>query len=275
MRCTETSVATAGDVNGDGYSDIIVGAPGEASYAGSVYAYYGGPDSLDTTAGWEEYSGVEGSAYGFSVGSAGDVNGDGYGDVIVGAPSWDNGQSNEGAAWVYLGAAAGLNTTSQWTQESNQVDGSFGWSVGRAGDVDGDGYDDIIVGAPYFDNGETNEGAAWVFLGSNTGVRLAPDWFIESDQAYADLGFAVGTGGDVNGDGLSDVIVSAPYWMDGEEDEGAVWVYHGSSADFDTTPDRYIQLNAAETGFGYSLGTAGDVNRDGYSDVIVGAPGLG
>ena len=266
------SVATAGDVNGDGYSDIIIGAPGDATYAGSVFAYYGGPDSLEETAGWSKASNQGYAHYSHSVASAGDVNADGYADIIVGAPEWDDGQAAEGGAWVYLGSATGLESAPDWYKQSDQAGAYFGWSVGKAGDVNGDGYDDVIVGTPYYDFPEENEGLAGVYLGSRFGVESAPAWYKDSDQEDANFGYAVGTAGDVNGDGYSDVIVGAPMWTDGQTNEGGAWVYHGWDGGVHTAPDWYAQSNSTGAQFGTSLGTAGDINCDGSSDVIIGAP---
>ena len=86
--------------------------------------------------------------------TAGDVNGDGFSDVIVGAYRYDNEQGNEGRAFVYQGSAAGLANFPDWTAESNQPGAQFGVSVGTAGDVNGDGYSDVMVGAPLYDNGQ-------------------------------------------------------------------------------------------------------------------------
>ncbi|SDH39239.1 Repeat domain-containing protein [Dyadobacter soli] len=102
---------------------------------------------------------------GFSVSSAGDVDGDGYSDVIAGAPEYDKGQDNEGAAFVYRGHASGLTLTAV-TLESNQVGAQVGYSVSTAGDFNGDGFSDVIVGIPYYDGGQVDQGAAKLYLGS-------------------------------------------------------------------------------------------------------------
>ena len=117
--------------------------------------------------------------------TAGDVNGDGYADVIVGAPNYDNGQTDEGRAFVYHGSASGLSTTANWTAESDQASAYFGYSVATAGDVNGDGYADVIVGAPNYDNGQTDEGRAFVYHGSASGLSTTANWTAESDQASA------------------------------------------------------------------------------------------
>ena len=118
----------------------------------------------------------QGSAFfGYSVSTAGDVNWDGYSDVIVGAYGYDNGESNEGRAFVYHGSSTGLSTTLDWTGESNQANACFGISVSTAGDVNGDGYSDVIVGANGYDNGETNEGCAFVYYGIASGIEEVTD----------------------------------------------------------------------------------------------------
>jgi hypothetical protein len=266
------AVATAGDVNGDGYSDLIVGAPGDASQAGTAFVYYGSPGALSETAQWTERSGQELAKFGWSVGTAGDVNGDGYADIIVGTPYWDDGQTDEGAAWIYCGSATGLPAHSCWYEASDQATAWFGYAVGTAGDVNGDGYDDIVVGAPLYDNPESNEGAAWVYEGSISGVSHSSSWFKDSDQAGAELGCAVGTAGDVNGDGYSDIVVGAPFTSHGQSKEGVAWLYLGSSSGLNEVPAWHGEGDDADGMFGAAVGTAGDVNGDGYSDVIVGSP---
>jgi hypothetical protein len=156
------------------------------------------------------------------------VNGDGYDDVIVGAPMYYNGQVDEGATVVYHGSSSGLSLAPNWLVESNQSMAVFGWSVGTAGDVNGDGYDDVIVGAPDYTNDQDEEGAAVVYHGSVSGLSLTPNWGDEGDHAGSQFAFSVGTAGDVNGDGFSDVIIGAPTYDNGQEDEGAAAVYHGS-----------------------------------------------
>jgi FG-GAP repeat/FG-GAP-like repeat len=268
------SVATAGDVNGDGYSDLIVGSIGfdnPQTDEGRAFVYQGSPGGLDTTPEWTGESDQAEAFFGFGVGTAGDVNGDGYSDVIVSAYRYDNGESNEGRVFVYLGSSAGLATAPAWTVESNQADSGFGISVGTAGDVNGDGYSDVIIGAHLYDNGQTNEGKLFVYHGSPAGLATLPAWTAESDQAGASLGFPLGTAGDVNGDGYSDIVAGAQSYDNGRTDEGAAFVYHGSASGLGLAPAWTAESDQESAFFGSATATAGDVNGDGYSDVIIGA----
>jgi hypothetical protein len=269
------SVATAGDVNGDGYADVIVG---EYRYdtatdvdAGRAYVYHGSAGGLASTSIWAVESDQQSAQFGWAVSTAGDVNGDGYADVIVGAPYYDNGQDGEGRAFVYHGSSSGVSTTPTWSAEGNQTYAIYGTSVETAGDVNGDGYSDIVVGAPHYDNGQEAEGRAYVYLGSAAGVAASPSWLMEGDLDFADFGRSVATAGDVNGDGYADVIVGATEFENGEGFEGGAFVYHGSASGLSQTASWSAEGNQLGASFGFSVSTAGDVNSDGYDDVIVGA----
>jgi hypothetical protein len=282
------SVAGAGDVNGDGYADVIVGASfydSGQSAEGAAFVFLGSANGIadgnPATAHAQLESNQASGFLGQSVAGAGDVNGDGYADVIVGANAYDSGQSNEGAAFVFLGSANGIAdgnpTTAHAQLESDQVDANLGRSVASTGDVNGDGYADVIIGAAAFDGGQTDEGAAFVFLGGATGIADAnptnPASRLESNQIDARLGSSVASAGDVNADGYGDVIVGAPFYDNGQSNEGAAFLFHGSADGIQDaiplTANAQLESNQVSAFLGWSVASAGDVNGDGYSDVIV------
>ena len=190
---------------------------------------------------------------------------------------------HEGMAYLYYGSWSDLGSDPNWY---NAIDNApddpnvfFGAAVASAGDVNGDGYADIIVGAPYYDSTYTDEGAAFIFQGSANGPSLGADFWVRSGKADARLGWAVSSAGDVNGDGYSDIIVGAPDFDNPQDQEGMVFVFYGSSsglgsAVFDplTGADWYAQADWAVSKMGYSVASAGDVNGDGYGDIVVGVP---
>jgi hypothetical protein len=227
-------------------------------------------DPLTTAPAWTGEGDQEGAGFGHGVASAGDVNGDGYDDVIVGAPYFDGGQTDEGRAYLFHGSASGLEAEPAWVVESNRAGILFGYAVAGAGDINSDGWDDVIVGAPHYSNGEFQEGAAWVYFGSGLGLATEPAWQVESDVAGALFGFAVAGAGDVNSDGRDDLLVGAP--GGGSAGQGAAYVYHGSGAGPLSTAAWVAEGDGAGDRFGHSVSTAGDVNGDGWDDIIVGAP---
>ena len=263
------SVATAGDVNGDGYGDVIIGAcwyDNSETDEGKAFVYHGSASGLSADPNWTAEVDQASAEFGCSVSTAGDVNGDGYSDVIIGARFYDNGQEGEGMAFVYHGSASGLSALPVWTAESNQVYARLGCSVSTAGDVNGDGYADVIVGVRLYDNGQSAEGAAFVYHGSVSGLSADPSWIAEGGQSGAEFGDSVATAGDVNGDGYCDVIVGA-YPV-----KGKAFVYHGSASGLSADADWIAEGEQIDAMFGDKVATAGDINGDGYCDVIVGAP---
>jgi hypothetical protein len=268
-----TSVAGAGDVNGDGYDDILYSSPfrsnGEAS-EGRVALHLGSPLGPSAMASWTEEGNQAGAQFGFDVAGAGDVNGDGYDDVIVGARLYSNVESGEGVAFVYHGSASGLASTPATILEADQAGAAFGTSVAGAGDVNDDTYDDVIVGAPNYSNGQPDEGRAFVYLGSSGGLSTTPVWVAEVGQIGALLGNTVASAGDVDDDGFDDVLVTALEYSNGQANEGAAFLYLGPLSGVDTTPDWSFETNQVDARVTDAV-CAGHLNGDARADVLVGS----
>jgi hypothetical protein len=270
------SAASAGDVNGDGYDDVIVGASrydGAAYRSGAAFVYYGSPSGLSSTPDWIAPGEQKGSRFGAAVSSAGDLNCDGYADVIVGAPRYNHDQPGEGTVFVYYGSENGLSSAPDWSYESDQNDAELGYSVAPAGDVDHDGCDDLLVGARWYNGGSSSDGAAFLFLGSASfEEKTQPDWHAYGEQAGATFGTAVSGAGDVNQDGYADLLVGAPYFNGSQQDSGAVFLFLGSAEGPGETADWMVESGQLDALFGTAVGTGGDVNADGYDDILIGAP---
>ena len=270
------SVASAGDVNGDGYSDVIVGAKDFSNGnldEGRVSVFHGAHTGLQTVEAWSAESDNYSSYFSESVASAGDVNGDGYSDILVGAPRWHREvpQTNDGRVYGYYGSATGLSPTESWAAVGSDTDAFFGTSVACAGDVNGDGYSDVIVGEPGYFKNQIDQGRAYVFLGSASGLELDASWKKHVPKANADFGQAVAGAGDFNGDGFDDVLVGAPGYGNGQWKEGRAFIYPGSATGVAASKIWQGESDQALSLFGSAVAGAGDVNGDGYSDVIVGA----
>ncbi len=278
------SLAILGDTNGDGYADLIVGAPGHDDLQpveGAACIYRGGPSGLRSTPVWTLEPTNQASAnFGHAVAAAGDVNGDGYADIAVGAPGYAREQMDEGGAFVYHGGPAGLANAPAWQVTGDREKILLGWSVANAGDVNGDGYDDLLVGAPHYDGGLTEQGAVFLYTGGTGGPTTTPIWSAEGGQAWARLGQAIASAGDVNGDGYADVILGVPLYDHEMHDDGQVRVYYGGPEGPGGEPDWVAPPPSQGTAvygisarFGYAVASAGDVNGDGYADVLITANG--
>jgi len=253
---------TAGDVNGDGYDDIIVGAYHYSNFRGRVYVYAGDADGLSANPIFIATGEGPDNYFGRSVGTAGDVNGDGYDDIIVGAQAYDN---NIGRAYVYVGGPDGLSASPVFTANGEGPSSSFGQSVGTAGDVNGDDYDDVIVGAHGYSGGI---GRVYIYVGGPNGLSVSPISTATGEERGDRFGYAVAAIGDVNRDGYDDIVVGAYGYANGT---GRAYVYAGSPNGLIASALSVTTGEGSNNWFGRSVGMAGDVNEDGYDDVIIGA----
>ena len=270
------------DVNGDGYSDVAVGAPGQDAGSideGNVFVYYGSPTGLPSAPSvtLDSPTGEAGAGFGQSVALT-DLEGDGFADLIVGAPAADHGSVDEGNAYVYRGSAAGLPTTPTQVIDSpsGQASAFFANELAAAGDVNGDGRGDLVVGCLWYDGSAADQGAAYVYLGAASGVAAPPAvaWVNPVPQVGAQFGRAVAGAGDLDGDGYADVVVGAPFQDGTAVDEGAVYVYRGGPAGPSATADVVLTEPSHQAGahFGRAVASAGDINVNGFSELLVGAP---
>ncbi|PXW88244.1 FG-GAP repeat protein [Nitrosomonas sp. Nm84] len=307
------SVSNAGDVNGDGFDDVIVGAINadlNGDQSGSSYVVFGKASdfeaemdlsSLDGNNGFRLDGVMERDYSGLSVSGAGDINGDGFDDLIVGAPGADsNGNYSAGSSYVVFGKASGfsaaMNLSSLDGNNGFRLDGEAdfgsGWSVSTAGDVNGDGFDDVIVGADGADPNGSFSGSSYVVFGKASGFEADMDlssldgnngFRLDGEGAGDYSGGSVSSAGDVNGDGLDDLLVGASGAdpndnYDNHYDVGASYVVFGKVSGFsavmnlsnlDGSNGFRLDGEANEGHFDQLVSNAGDVNSDGFDDLIV------
>ncbi len=264
-----STAAGVGDVNGDGFGDVLVGAARANGDTGKVYLHLGSVAGLQTAPAWSHSGDAQLHAkFGDAVGAAGDVNDDGYADFIVGAPDF----GGHGKAYLFFGTPYGPAADPGWSSEGDALAGArFGRSVAGAGDLNGDGIPDLAVGAPGVDAGK-----AFVFHGSAAGPSTTADWTSVGDgQPDAEFGASVAGAGDVDGDGDAELLVGAPRFDAPAPDAGQAYLYFGGPAGLSGPADWSAGGDGgAGDLFGSSVGSAGDVDGDGYADLIVGAPGF-
>jgi hypothetical protein len=302
------SVSTAGDINGDGVADMIIGAPFTASngsYSGASYVVFGSNAGFGAELDLTNLDGVNGfkvvgaGAYnysGWSVSDAGDINGDGIDDIVVGAIG---SESSAGASYVVFGSEDGFVPILQLSDLDGNTGFKFvgaqeydysGWSVSSAGDINGDGFGDVAIGAKYAGESDYYSGPAGAtYIVYGTGAGFAPElnasdldgtngFAINGAGEFDYSGLSIDHAGDVNGDGIDDIVIGAE---DINFDEsGSAYVVFGRSdgfgsdmnlADLDGTNGFRIHSMDSFTAFGFAVGSAGDINGDGFDDVIVGA----
>ncbi len=299
------SVSSAGDINGDGFDDVIVGAPyanaNGQEYVGESYVVFGKAGGFGASLNLANLNSSNGfvlqdiggfSFSGFSVSSAGDVNGDGFDDLLIGVRF-------AGESYVVFGKAgrfgasfslSELNGSNGFVLKGVTENELFGFSVSSAGDVNGDGFDDVIVGAPQNYYGSRSTGESYVVFGKaggfgaslNLSALNGSNGFVlqgidENDRS----GDSVSSAGDINGDGFDDVIVGAPYAdPNGQSAAGESYVVFGKAGRFGASFDlstlngsNGFVLNGIDGSdlLGFSVSSAGDVNSDGFDDLLIGA----
>ncbi len=300
-----TAVARAGDMNGDGIGDIVIGAVG-SGLAGGAFVVFGSTsglgdmalDALDGVDGFQINGAAIADGVGVAASTAGDFNGDGLADLLIGAPSVDNGLDlTAGAAYLLYGKESGFDATFDlatldasdgFVISGGGTTATLGAAVSTAGDINGDGKADIIIGAPLAAGpAGADAGKVFVILGSDSiGATLdvstldGTDGFrLDGSSGSGKAGNAFSAAGDLNGDGLADIIIGSEAAASGR---GEAHILFGKSDGFASSIDLSCLADAdgisisgigSLDNLGASVGGGGDVNGDGFDDVIIGAPG--
>ncbi len=278
---TGFSVAAAGDVNGDGLDDILVGAWQDSvisnsvtvTRVGRVFLYLGTPSGPTNQPAWVVSGAASGETFGYSVHGAGDLNNDGYADIVIGSHGYESSWKESGQVKVYYGGPNLPSQNANWTLQGTRAEQNTGDSVFAAGDVNGDGYADLLIGANSSSVEKQYEGAVLVCYGSPSGLTTNISWAYWPREPGMFLGHSVATAGDVNGDGYADVIVSAAEGYQLQRGEGVAFVFLGSRQGLSRQPHWTGSGGQPKTMYGKTVRGIGDFNGDGYDDVAIGQPG--
>ncbi len=273
-----SSLAAVGDVDGDGWDDILVGAWGDdnnGSASGSVYLVRGPVTAsmalADAQARFEGES--TGDYAGYSVAGAGDQDGDGLGDIAIGAMNLDTGGSNAGGVYVIGGLVTGAVSLAEeahllWCTEAG---GGVGWTIDGGHDLTGNGWPDLVMGSYTSDKVTTNGGTVYVVQGPVTASASLDEAYLLLQGEYGDLeGYSVAIGGDVDGDGYRELLVGAPEDDIEFTNTGSLLVYQGPLDAGYGEPDTEIYGETDYDRLGYWVADGGDIDGDGYDDLLGG-----
>lgn len=277
-----------GDINGDGYAELIVGAMCDSSSgdrAGAVYIYYGGPDGFSKMADTIITGEGDFDYLGRSIVSA-DINGDGYPDILIGASGNNAGGVDRGAVYIFYGKKGKLPDRLHAEKAEviiageHDMDG-FGGEVAKIGDVNGDAHLDIAISASGSNKGGKRSGAVYLFLHLfNNGKRLShrvnagsADLILTEEMTHAIFGSSVAGMGDLNRDGIDDFAIGAMNMSGNVPRGGAVYIYFGNKEGAFSSPDETIRGNQPDGRFGRTVVSMGDINRDGIPDFLVSETG--
>lgn len=263
------SVASAGDTNSDGYTDLLVGSLGANDVPNRVWVFYGSASGYSASNKWEYIPEASGTLFGYYLGISGDYNNDGYSDISVYETGYPAGQSAT-RLMVFYGTANGPSKTNTWQIAGENGISTYTASFGSVGDVSGDGIDDFFA---IKQNTNQYLTQAVYYKGSASGLGTSPNLVIGGTfQAFSSFGMGGFGSGDFNGDGFQDIAVGAPTHDASQTDEGAIHVIYNSSSGFGGghAPDL-IASGWDGAYFGEDMAAVGDFDNDGFDDVLAGA----
>ena len=263
-----TDANSNGDFNADGYSDLIYGEPGANDSTGAIHIHYGSVSGYAQTPDLSLFGGHQGARFGASLAMIGDADGNGYDDILVGAPNQNNATGNTtGAAALYSGFATGLNPNPVWAKWGTTTDGLFGANVGAAGDVNGDGYADFMVCEKGWEGPDEGLGKVHIHLGNSTISTQSVEIVGHEDNLI--LGYSILGLGDGNGDGFDDIVIGSSMDITDVSGRGRAQVHYGGINGIDSTANHTWSVMTQWTLLGNSLSALGDVNNDGYDDFAI------
>jgi ankyrin repeat protein len=249
-----------GDVNGDGYNDLLITASNYESRRGRAYLYYGGPDmdaDADKIFTGENIDDLFGEGAFLS-----DLNNDGFSDVIVGALGHND---RTGRVYVYYGGQD-MDVNPDLIINGEATQSNFGQRI-TTGDVNCDGHDDLFVAAPKYDS---YRGRVYLYYVGNSFDTIA-DKIFEGETSNDTFGFELSARGDIDGDGCKDLLVGTPWWPQYTTNRGRAYLYYGATGiEMDIVPDVIFTGENNRDNFGHSLDLF-DIDNDGYSDVLIGS----
>ena len=257
-------IAGGGDVNDDGFDDVVAAAPFDSTInAGGIYIFYGSPAGVITTPE-TIYGSTNQDWSAGAIAISEDLDGDFIDDIVIGSPYASAGQASEGIVTVIPGGPWGPAYTVWTTIQGNQAAMNLGRHVKAAGDINGDSYNDIVVSA-------TNKILA--YYGGPSGISTTPNssFTVSHHPIYA-ASFSLAAGGDINGDGHTDIIMGKSDYQNDLSYKGAVLVFYGSATGIDSIPAQVLGGTIDSLSYGAQVAFAGDINNDGFSDIIVGDP---